>query len=498
MQRIVTAAVSLVIVLAVGINLLLFTQNQDLRRRLATQPAPTTPAAAPQSKLDALNAELDRYKQDYNKAMTEARGLREQNGKLNGAASERDKLKTEVNGLRQENSQLKNEVQNLQTMNGINDQVTALRGLPPKKVVPRSFMNQNQLREYFTKSFEQTYSDANEADDTAALGALDMGGGGASGDYRKQQIEALTKSVLGFYDHETKNLVVVTNRPRMGVRDRVTYAHEFTHSLQDQYYDLNKLFASAKGNSDHEMAIRALVEGDATVSMSLYAQKYLSALDIANYKLESIADLDPYSLLSGGGPLIESASYFPYQEGAAFVQGLYAGGGYAEVDQAFANPPRSTEQIIHPEKYINGDEPVALSMPNLSDALGWRLVQDDTLGELYIRIYLEHALSFEQAIPAGEGWGGDHYQVLQNSKKQTALALRTAWDTIGDAQEFFETYKQYVLTIGGTSTSIVASGDTQMRWQLGDRQVLLARSGNQVLVLHAPDGGVLDTMAAQF
>lgn len=496
MQRIVIAAVSLVIILAVAVNLLLFAQNQDLRRRLATQPSPVTPAS--DGKVEELSAELERYQQITNKAVNEARGLREQNDKLNTAKTERDTLKTEVESLRQENSQLKNEVQNLQTMNTINGQVTTLRGLPPRSSVPRSFMNQSQLREYFTKSYDRTYSDEAEAADGAVLQALDMGGQGASGDLRKQQIEALTKSVLGFYDQETKNLVVVTNRSQMGVGDRVTYAHEFTHSLQDQHYDLTKLFARAKGNSDYRMAIRALVEGDATVSMSLYAQEHLDAMDRANYKLEMFSQLDPYSMFSGGGPLIESAAYFPYEEGAAFVGGLYSSGGYGQVDRAFADPPRSTEQVLHPEKYAIGEEPVALTLPNLAAALGWKLVGEDTLGELSIRIYLEHALPFEVAIPAGEGWGGDRYQVLQSDKGQLALALRTAWDTPEDAQEFVDTYRQYVLAIGGGSVRELNSNGTTARWQLDGRQISLARSGNQVLVLHAPDGATLDKLTAQF
>lgn len=502
MQKLLTTIVALLLVVAIGSNVLLFVQNQDLRRRLLTQPQ-VQPIVAADGKLEALNTELDRYKRDYNKAASEVLTLREQKTTLDSAAQERDTLKSELDTLRQQNMQLQSQVQNLQTMNDINGQVSALRGLKPRSAVPRSFMNQEQLRTYFTTAYDKEYSADAEAVDMAVLRALDMGGEAQSGDLRKAQVDTMVKSVLGFYNQETKQLVIVTSRPQMGVHDRITYAHETTHSLQDQYYDLTALFKQADGNADTSLAIRALVEGDATLTMSLYAQKYLDAMDMVNYKLEAFRDLDPYSILYGGGggvsgPAVESAMYFPYQEGAQFVAGLYSQGGYAAVNKAFRNPPRSTEQVLHPEKYLAGDQPIAVTLPNLGAALGWKTVTENTLGELYVRIYLEHVLPFEQAIPAGEGWGGDRYQVLQNDKGQLAFALSTAWDSAADAREFFDAYANYVPNLGGGTTKPLVTSANVSRWQLDGRQFYLKLSGNRVLVLHAPDAVTLDGMVGQF
>jgi hypothetical protein len=295
--------------------------------------------------------------------------------------------------------------------------------------------------------------------------------------------------------------VVVTDRPTMGVMDRVTYAHEFTHNLQDQHYDLKQLFARATGNGDYEEAIRALVEGDATLSMSLYAQANLTAMDIASYQIEQIEALDFSGILApGNGPLTESAAAFPYTDGASFVALLYETGGWQAVESAYANPPRSTEQILHPEAFYNGDEPQPVDLPDIGARLGggWKTMVEDTLGELYMRIYLEQGIEIRDAIRAGSGWGGDRYQVLQNSQGQLALALRTAWDTPADAAEFFDAYSTFVVMRGNGNPTVLQADSTHMRWQLADRQFYLSRAGSQVLVLHTPDAATLDALVGQF
>ena len=500
MQRLIVGAVAFALIFAMVANIALFVQNTQLRQqaRAATtspQPAQLSPSQDQSTQLADLQQKLDRAEKDRIKASRDAAAARGQLDQLQSAAQERDTLKGQVQSLQQENTQLRTEIGNLQTMNTINGQVSPLRGLPPLQNVPRTFMNHDQLRAYFTDELAKQWSPEDEQRQRAVLRALDMGS--PNTDLRKAQIDDLVKNVLGFYDQNTKQLVIVTDRARMGVRDRVTYAHEFTHSLQDQHYNLTAMFDRANGNSDYQMAIKAVVEGDATVTMGLYARKNLSAMDIANYQLEEFQSIDLSGVLSGGGggPLTESATYFPYREGAAFVDMLYEDGGWNAVDAAFKRPPRSTEQVLHPERYYGGDEPIAVQLPNLALGGSWRIVAEDTLGELYMRIYLEGHLPFEEAIPAGEGWGGDRYQVLADDQGHQALALQTAWDSPSEAQEFFAAYRGFVAALGGGN---VQADGSHMRWQLADRQVYVSLAGSQVLVLHAPDGATLDTLIGQF
>lgn len=504
MQRIMTWVAVLVLLFAMLLNIGLFFQNRQLKQQLAAasraQVQQPTQAADPDT-IARLRAELERSEQDRIKAVREATSLRDQTRNLQTAAQERDKYKQQVEALQQQNQALQLQVDNLQGMNAINGQMVVLRGLSPTQSVPRQFMDRNQLRAYYTEMLEQEFTAEDERRHRALLRALDINDGGSN--LRQNEIDSAVKSILGFYRHDTKQLVVVTNRARMGVGDRITYAHEFVHSLQDQHFDLEKLFERAQGNSDYEQAIRSLVEGDATFSMSLYAQNHLSELDWINYKLEMAQSLDLSGILSfgsGGGPLTESAAMFPYNEGALFVATLYQMGGWEAVRQAFANPPRSTEQIIFPEAYLTGDEPQQITLANLAPRMGnnWEMLIDDTLGQLNLQIYLEGQLAIGYAQEIGSGWGGDRYQVLMDEQGRIAFALLTAWDRQSDADEFFSGYEAYVTWRGQGNVSVLQSSERTKRWQLADRQFYLSQVGDRVLVLHAPDGPTLDTMIAQF
>jgi hypothetical protein len=498
MQRLAITLSTLALVFVMLVNVALFYQNLQLRNR-ASAPAPQPTQAAQSAdqagKIAELEQQLKRAEQDRVKATRDATNARGQFDQLQAAAQERDSLKTKVQTLEQENSQLRAQVGNLQTMNTINGQVAPLRGLAPLAKVPRTFMNHDQLRAYFTDMLAKELSPEEEQRQAAILRALDMGSPGTN--LRQSEIDSMVKGILGFYDQQSKQLVVVTDRAQMGVGDRVTYAHEFTHSLQDQHYNLTALFARAKGNADYEMALRALVEGDATLTMGLYARENLTAMDIVNYRLEEIQGMDLSGLTYGeGGPLVESATYFPYRDGADFVSTLYQDGGWRAVNGAFARPPRSTEQILHPERYFAGDMPVAVALPKLQ-LDGWHMLAGDTLGELYLRIYLERFLPIDDAVAACGDWGGDRYQVLGDEHGRLALALQTAWDTPTAAQRFFDAMTSFVAGVSGGSPAALVSNGAHMRWQLADRQFYLSRAGNRVLVLHAPDAATLDALIGQ-
>lgn len=495
MQRLAITLSALLIILVMIVNLALFRQNTQLRSQLAA-PRPTVAADNPAqaARIAELEKELKRSENDRIKATRDATAARDQLAQLQSAAQERDTLRGQLQSAQQENSQLRTELGNLQTMNTINGQVSPLRDLAPLQTVPRTFMNHKQLRDYFTNLLDKEWPAEAEARQSASLRALDMGG--ESGDLRQSQIDSMVNNILGFYDQRTKQLVVVTERSAMGVRDRVTYAHEFTHSLQDQHYNLTALFAQTAGNSDAELAMKGLVEGDATLTMSLYARNNLSALDIANYQLEEFQSMDLSGLSFGAsGPQVESATYFPYREGASFVAALYQQGGWKQVDAAFARPPRSTEQVLHPERYFAGDAPVVVPLPALA-LPGWRVLAEDTLGELYLRIYLEHVLTVDEASMACDGWGGDRYQVLGDEQGHLALALNTVWDDAAAAQRFAD--GMGVLVSGLGNASLLQSDAQGARWQLPGRQFLIRLSGTRVLVLHAPDAATLNAIAAKF
>jgi hypothetical protein len=142
---------------------------------------------------------------------------------------------------------------------------------------------------------------------------------------------------------------------------------------------------------------------------------------------------------------------FPYEYGYMFVDHLYSKGGWGTVDRAYQNPPVSTEQILHPNRYPD-DKPIPIILPNLGDILGsgWEEIDRGVVGEWYSYLILSKGLDErsrldnDQAERAAEGWGGDAYVVYYNADNQeTVMVLNSVWDTTADAGEFAKAFRNY-------------------------------------------------------
>lgn len=247
----------------------------------------------------------------------------------------------------------------------------------------------------------------------------------------------LGSQVLGLYDPEKEQFFVLGNDQSgadfVDTEAQLTYAHEYVHRLQDAEFDLEAIEDLATGD-DMSIAISALIEGDATTAQTQYMLK--------NYSFTELAQLFESTLAAQGD--IPEAPYFlqrslefPYTEGAAFVAILIQMGGFAAVDAVFNDLPRSTEQVLHPEKYLDKEEPTTLDIPD--DAMGaeWSVQNEDVLGEFFLRTWLE-ALGPYGAATAAAGWAGDAYAVFENSSDDFAVVILIAWDDDSDASEFFE------------------------------------------------------------
>jgi len=135
---------------------------------------------------------------------------------------------------------------------------------------------------------------------------------------------------------------------------------------------------------------------------------------------------------------------FPYLDGLNFVRQTYhqASGNYAGVDDLFRNPPESTAQILHPDKYVNQVHPVSVQLPDLATTLGpdWRQVGSGVLGELDTRVLLEQwGANHSDATRVAAGWSGDQWQLVEKDGR-SAIVVKSTWETPAAASEFFSSY----------------------------------------------------------
>jgi hypothetical protein len=316
----------------------------------------------------------------------------------------------------------------------IEQQVAAYRGLQPKSDVPLRFLDEDALKQYFTNNFNRDYLPVERESDQKLLTILGLLN--QNDNVVQILMELLQEQVVGVYNEDEKVMYLVGDTAQFGPDEKDTFAHEFTHALQDQYFDLTKLAPKHPDNDDRSLAVQALVEGDAVLIQRLWAQENLSADEQAQLG-QGAGD----SKLLSAPLFIRDQLLFPYGDGFTFVRRLYQSGGYAAVDEVFRNPPDSTEQILHPDKFASREKPVDVSLPDLAASLGdgWRTINSNVMGELDMRLMLEQLTDATRAARGSAGWGGDRWMLLEKDGKQ-ALVLKTVWDSDNDAQDFFDTF----------------------------------------------------------
>ena len=327
---------------------------------------------------------------------------------------------------------------NAATYSEIESQVTAIRGLTLNSPVQRATFDRAALGQFVEASFNRDNPAALVDSNERLLKGLALMPQDAS--LRDLYVEMLTSQVAGLYDDTTKKMYVVTETGEIGPAEEITYAHEYTHALQDQAFDIGAIKGKATDESDRALARTTLIEGDATLLMSIWAQQHLTQAQL----LQVAGATDPASqaVLDRLPAILRETLLFPYTQGLNLSLGAFtSAGGYSGVDALFANPPDSTEQVLHPEKLNPREAPVPVSFPDdLAKRLGdgWCVPLQDTLGELQLRIMLGDAAGVDSATAqaAAAGWGGDRVALIDGPDGATGVVLDTRWDTDADAGEY--------------------------------------------------------------
>src|SRR5215213_4297566 len=300
--------------------------------------------------------------------------------------------------------------------------------------------------------------------------------------YRPFIVSLLTEQVAGYYDPKAQQFYLADWIELEG--QKPVMAHELTHALQDQHFNLKRFEKWPKGDSDAELAAHALIEGDATLAMTLYmARNPLVALAF----LRSLGSQEIASEQFKQAPrALRESLLFPYEEGSKWATQLYRRGGWEMVSQAFAKLPQSSEQILHAEKYFSYEAPQKLTLPDFKSVLGpsWKRIDYDVNGEwgcfLILDEFLNNATESKQA---SAGWGGDCFALYEPGKPgETFIAQLTAWDTPQDAKEFFDAYaKRTAKRYAGAAATV--QKDDRIEWQTSAGGIAMELRGSRVAIL---------------
>ena len=336
--------------------------------------------------------------------------------------------------------------------------VPAVRELRATADVPYEFISRDQFRNDLLELVDEDVPVEVRAAEERLLKHLGLLP--ADADMEALMVELYGAQVAAYYRPDNGRFYIIERDQPFGPSDKIVVAHEYTHALQDQHFDLEAKQIKDPFEGDAALGQLAMIEGDATLTSQLWASENLTPEEFFELLTEALGGLDQDPL--EGMPLILRRQLeFPYVEGSLFVNGLYDQGGYDAVNEAIQAPPASTEQILHPEKYAAGEAPVAIPLVDFSASLGagWSRVYEQTVGELGIQIFAGGGEEPEVSIPGlpadwphaevAAGWGGDRLHMYEGPNDTWLIDWQTAWDTQQDADEFSARMIELVPTFQG-------------------------------------------------
>lgn len=310
------------------------------------------------------------------------------------------------------------------------------RGLEFKGPVDVELVSDGVFRERLLEDFEE---DSEELERTAgqlrALGLIEP-----RVDLSAELRNLLGVGVLGFYDPETKELVV--RGTDLTPYTRQTVAHELTHALDDQWFDLDRPELD-DANDESGFGFSALVEGNARRVENAYTES-LTALERRELQREEQTFVEGADLSTVPAALIHLIMA-PYDLGHSFVNELLRSGGAPVLDASFSNPPTTSEQVIDPERFLAGEEALPVTVPPADG----EVVEQGTLGQLVLEMMLTTAVGSASARVAADGWGGDQYVTWLTTDGRTCIRDDLVMDTGIDLIELADALEQWASVMRG-------------------------------------------------
>ena len=380
------------------------------------------------------------------------------------------------------------------------DDVAAIRGLEFQGEISVSNQSRADFERYIASEMERTLP-AERADVFGrVVNKLGLYRGPIIEDMASMVTLLATSQAAAYYNPDESAFYVLLSDAPLGMLAPI-YAHELYHGMQDQHFDLDASLldgVSAGLNDDEMLARQSVVEGEATYIMTLWLMRKVSgvvpsgfALDMAvnmQTQMDSngLRELAASGVVPGGLDASLEASIAAmdeiplfmletmlgaYLKGMAFVHQIVRG-GWDRAESLYTDPPQSTEQILHPEKWLERDEPTSITLPDLGEADsldGWAVLDSNVIGEFQWRIIFNEFGMGERSNPVAAGWDGDRFAVLERGQ-DLLLLMFTTWDTEADAQEFASAYADLL----------------DIKYPDGSARSLVETRGRDVLIAEGP------------
>jgi hypothetical protein len=371
--------------------------------------------------------------------------------------------------------------------------IAALHHLPLKSPVKSLVVSQEKLLDRIKQLVFIDYTPQEIIDEGRMLVRLGMFPAGL--DYGKTIFQLLEEQVIGLYDTDAQELLLVDYIP--DVMEDTTADHEITHAVQDQNFNLKELMKKRDGEGDLKLALSAVFEGDALITEEVVLGDSLpEPLTAEGIETVMMGLSAKGSKVAKVPAAVRKSLFFPYTYGYIFMRKVFKKGGYDAVNAVLADPPKSTEQVLHPDAYAAGDDPVKVGFKLPSQVLAsYRVATEDVMGEFSCRIWLEEFIDPLKASLACDGWEGDWFTFLWPSSASVGkehlargvFVMATRWDKSGkggseDAGEFVDALREAIKK--RWKHEKVKDGETLVVYRnVFDEWVIVLRDGTKTLYI---------------
>jgi hypothetical protein len=371
-------------------------------------------------------------------------------------------------------------------------EITGLKLLTPLKKTLRS---RDEIRAYVIREMDDERKPAEryaEARSAEAFGLIPKGF-----DLDNFMVDLLTEQIAGLYDPKAREFYIADWIPLDD--QRMVMAHELTHALQDQHFQIEKWVKAARPNDDAELARESLLEGSAMAAMidfllrgTGHSVEDLPAIDPSIFA----ADMSKSPKLQEAPQFLKDAMIFPYFGGLTFSAAILKPAGWNGLSSVFAKPPLSTQQILHPALYKSGKAPTPITIPALEKLLGsdFLKIDENVMGEFGWKEILKQFLGEERAKPPAAAWTGDLYVLYeQKQTKRLILVARLLLDSEEHAGRFFGDYSEALLKKYGVNEN-VARRSNFLSLDTADGGVFFRCVGTECISVEGTNRTVFDSI----
>jgi hypothetical protein len=326
------------------------------------------------------------------------------------------------------------------TIEDLKKRVEEIGKLKFKTDIPVKYFSKVRMQKYISTRVEEEYPNERAAKD--ALFIQLMGFSNKELDLKKIRKKIFINNAGGLYNEKTKELFALNDYRTVNMMNAMIIVHELRHALQDAHFNLSEILGQYSDFDDRKLAVLSAVEGDATFVMVIFNNfdpEVLSST-ISSDPLISFSPIGNTAQLYQAPDIVRHQLTMPYIKGLRFVSAVYKKKKWKGVNKILKLPPDSTEQILHPEKYLKREQPIPVAIDYKPD--GYNLYHTGVIGEYYLNILLK-LKSKDNYIDYAFGWGGDSFNIYKNASFYF-LVWKSVWDKETFCSHFYFDFKRFI------------------------------------------------------